>query len=179
MSKLSTSKLVNWSIGQLVNWSIDQSSFMLRIDNLHPAKGARRGKKRVGRGIGSGHGKTSTRGQKGQGARGSVAPGFEGGQTPLHRRLPKKRGLARKAMPIGLFKKSYAVINLKQLEGLDANTVVTPELLKEQGIVKQVRDGVRVLGMGELTKPLAVRAHHFSASALQKIEAAGGTAEVI
>lgn len=152
---------------------------MLRIDNLRPAAGARRGKKRVGRGIGSGHGKTSTRGQKGQRARDGIAPGFEGGQTPLHRRLPKRRGLARKAMPIGMFKKTYAIVNLEQLEKLDAGTTVTPELLKERGVIKQVRDGVRVLGKGNLTKPLAVRAHHLSASALQKIEAAGGTAEVI
>ena len=152
---------------------------MLRIDNLRPAAGAHREKKRVGRGIGSGHGKTSTRGQKGQRSRNTVAPGFEGGQTPLHRRLPKKRGLARKAMPVGMFKKTYAIVNLEQLEKLDAETTVTPELLKERGVIKQVRDGVRVLGKGELTKPLAVRAHHFSASALQKIEAAGGTAEVI
>ncbi len=152
---------------------------MLRIDNLRPAAGARRGKKRVGRGIGSGHGKTSTRGQKGQRSRGGIAPGFEGGQTPLHRRLPKKRGLARKAMPFGRFKKTYAIVNLEQLEKLDAHTTVTPALLKERGVIKQVRDGVRVLGKGELTKPLTVRAHHFSASALHKIEAAGGTAEVI
>jgi large subunit ribosomal protein L15 len=152
---------------------------MLRIDNLRPAAGARRGKKRVGRGIGSGHGKTSTRGQKGQRSRNTIAPGFEGGQTPLHRRLPKKRGLARKAMPVGMFKKTYAIVNLEQLEKLDAHTTVTPEFLKERGVIKQVRDGVRVLGKGELTKSLAVRAHHFSASALQKIEAAGGTAEVI
>jgi large subunit ribosomal protein L15 len=152
---------------------------MLRIDNLRPAAGARRGKKRVGRGIGSGHGKTSTRGQKGQRARGGIAPGFEGGQTPLHRRLPKRRGLARKAMPVGMFKKTYAIVNLEQLEKLDAHTTVTPELLKERGVIKQGRDGVRVLGKGELTKSLTVRAHHFSASALQKIEAAGGTAEVI
>jgi len=152
---------------------------MLRIDNLRPAAGARRGKKRVGRGIGSGHGKTSTRGQKGQRARGGIAPGFEGGQTPLHRRVPKRRGLARKAMPVGMFKKTYAIVNLEQLEKLDAHTTVTPELLKERGVIKQGRDGVRVLGKGELTKSLTVRAHHFSASALQKIEAAGGTAEVI
>lgn len=152
---------------------------MLRIDNLRPAAGARRRKKRVGRGISSGHGKTSTRGQKGQRARGGIAPGFEGGQTPLHRRLPKKRGLARKAMPVGMFTKTYAIVNLEQLEKLDAHTTVTPEFLKERGVIKQVRDGVRVLGKGELTKPLSVRAHHFSASALQKIEAAGGTAEVI
>jgi large subunit ribosomal protein L15 len=152
---------------------------MLRIDHLSPGKGARRAKKRVGRGMGSGHGKTSTRGQKGQRSRNTVAPGFEGGQTPLHRRLPKKRGLARKAMPHGMFKKTYAIVNLGQLEALDADATVTPELLKERGIVKQIREGVRVLGMGELTKPLTVRAHHFSASALEKIQAAGGVAEVI
>ncbi|MCS6858727.1 MAG: 50S ribosomal protein L15 [Abditibacteriales bacterium] len=151
----------------------------MRIDNLRPAVGARRKKKRVGRGIGSGHGKTSTRGQKGQRARDGIAPGFEGGQTPLHRRLPKQRGLARKAMPVRMFKKTYAIVNVEQLEKLEAHTMVTPELLKERGVIKQVRDGVRVLGKGELTKPLTVRAHHFSASALQKIEAAGGTAEVI
>ena len=152
---------------------------LLTLTNLRPGKGARKNKKRVGRGIGSGHGKTSTRGQKGQHARGSVRPGFEGGQTPLHRRLPKLRGEAKGAMPIGLTRKVYGIVNLSQLNQLPASTVVTAEELRARGILKGRHDGLRVLGHGELDRPLTVRAAHFSAQAREKIEAAGGTAEIV
>ena len=152
---------------------------LLTLTNLSPGKGARPKKKRVGRGIGSGHGKTSTRGQKGQHARGSVRPGFEGGQTPLHRRLPKLRGKGKGAMPIGLTRKVYGIVNLNQLNRLPAGTVVTAEELRARGIVKGRHDGLRVLGFGEIEVALTVHAQHFSASAKEKIEAAGGTTEVI
>ncbi len=106
---------------------------LLTLTNLRPGKGARKKAKRVGRGIGSGHGKTSTRGQKGQHARNSVRPGFEGGQTPLYRRLPKLRGKGKGAMPIGLTRKVYGIVNLSQLNLLDANAIVTADFLRERG----------------------------------------------
>jgi large subunit ribosomal protein L15 len=152
---------------------------LLTLTNLRPAKGARKKKKRVGRGIGSGHGKTSTRGQKGQHARNTVAPGFEGGQTPLFRRLPKLRGKGKGAMPIGPTRKFYGIVNLGTLDRLPAGTVVTAELLRSEGIVKGRWDGLRVLGVGELTKPLTVHAEHFTATAREAIEAVGGTCEEI
>lgn len=152
---------------------------LLTLTNLKPAAGARKKKKRVGRGIGSGHGKTSTRGQKGQHARNTVAPGFEGGQTPLFRRLPKLRGKGKGAMPLGPTRKHYGIVNLEQLERLPAGTVVTAQSLREAGIVKGRWDGLRVLGVGEITKALTIQANHFTASAQEKIEAAGGTAELI
>lgn len=152
----------------------------MHIGDLRPAPGAKKKRKRVGRGHGSGHGKTSTRGMKGQKARGSVRPGFEGGQTPLYRRLRKRRGVSQAARNIGIFRRSYAEINVGRLEErFDAGTVVTPELLLQQHIVRKLGDGLRILGEGDLTKALTVRAHHFSAAARAKIEAAGGTAEVI
>ncbi|MBV9470831.1 MAG: 50S ribosomal protein L15 [Abitibacteriaceae bacterium] len=152
---------------------------LLTLTNLRPGKGARKKKKRVGRGIGSGHGKTSTRGQKGQHARNHVVAGFEGGQTPLHRRLPKLRGKGKGAMPIGLTRKVYGIVNLNQLNLLPAGTVVTSEELRTRGIVKGRHDGLRVLGFGDISVALTVRAQHFSATAKEKIEAAGGTAEII
>ncbi|MCF6097648.1 50S ribosomal protein L15 [Thermovorax subterraneus] len=146
----------------------------MRLHDLKPAKGSRKRPKRVGRGIGSGHGKTSTRGHKGQNARsgGGVRPGFEGGQMPLIRRIPK-RGFTNK------FKKEYAIVNVKDLNVFEENTKVTPELLKEKGLIKQIKDGVKILGDGELNVKLEVVAHAFSSSAREKIEAAGGKAEVI
>ncbi|SHM85459.1 LSU ribosomal protein L15P [Caldanaerovirga acetigignens] len=146
----------------------------MRLHDLKPAKGSRKRPKRVGRGIGSGHGKTSTRGHKGQNARsgGGVRPGFEGGQMPLIRRIPK-RGFTNK------FKKEYAIVNVKDLNVFEENTKVTPELLKEKGLIKQIKDGVKILGDGELNVKLEVVAHAFSSSAKEKIEAAGGKAEVI
>jgi len=152
----------------------------MHIGDLRPAPGAKKKRKRVGRGHGSGHGKTSTRGMKGQKARGSVRPGFEGGQTPLYRRLRKHRGVSQAARNTGIFRRSYAEVNVGRLEErFDADTVVTPELLLQQRIVRKLGDGLRILGEGDLTKTLTVRAHHFSAVARAKIEAAGGTAEVI
>lgn len=152
---------------------------MVRLENLQPAAGARHSAKRVGRGIGSGHGKTSTRGHKGQRARNSVRPGFEGGQTPIQRRLRKLKGISKNAMNIGMFRKEYAIINVGQLEQFDANTVVTPDLLLKTRVIRKLADGLRVLGDGELSKPLTVQAHHFSSSAATKISAAGGSTEVL
>jgi len=152
----------------------------MHIGDLRPAPGAKRKRKRLGRGMGSGLGKTSGRGMKGQKARGSVRPGFEGGQTPLYRRLRKRRGVSQAARNIGIFRRSYAEINVGRLEErFDADAVVTPELLLQQRVVRKLGDGLRILGGGQLTKSLTVRAHHFSAAARAKIEAAGGTAEVI
>ncbi len=152
----------------------------MHIGDLRPPPGAKKKRKRVGRGMGSGHGKTSGRGMKGQNARGSVRMGFEGGQTPLYRRLRKRRGVSQAARNIGIFRRTYAQVNVGRLEErFDPGTVVTPELLRERRIVRKLGDGVRILGDGQLTKALTVRAHHFSAAARAKIEAAGGTAEVI
>lgn len=151
----------------------------MHMGDLRPAAGTKKNRKRVGRGPGSGHGKTSTRGHKGQKARGSVRPGFEGGQTPLYRRVPKRRGMGQSARNLGVIRRHYSELNVGTLERFEAGAVVTPELLKAQGVVKDLADGLRVLGEGDLTKALTVRAHHFSASARTKIEGAGGTAEVI
>ena len=147
----------------------------MQLHELKSNEGARRGRKRVGRGTSSGHGKTSTRGHKGQWARsgGGVRPGFEGGQTPLFKRLPK-RGFTN-----ARFSKSFAIVNLSQLNELPEGTVVTPELLLERRLVRELLDGVKVLGKGDLTVKLTVQAHAYSGSAKEKIEAAGGTAEVI
>ncbi|MCL6626510.1 50S ribosomal protein L15 [Alicyclobacillus kakegawensis] len=147
----------------------------MQLHELKGNKGARHSRKRVGRGSSSGMGKTSTRGQKGQWARsgGGVRPGFEGGQTPLFRRLPK-RGFSN-----ARFRKEYAIVNLAQLNDLPEGTVVTPEYLQEQRIVRDLKDGLKVLANGDLTVKLTVRAHAYSAAAKAKIEAAGGTAEVI
>ncbi len=147
----------------------------MKLHELTPAPGSRQSRKRLGRGIGSGLGKTSGRGHKGQWARagGGVRPGFEGGQTPLFRRLPK-RGF--KNAP---FKKEWSIVNLKDLERFEGGAVVTPEVLKQAGIVKAERDGVKILALGELSVALTIRAHAFSGAAKEKIEAAGGSAEVI
>ena len=147
----------------------------MKLNELSPAPGSRKKATRIGRGIGSGSGKTSGRGHKGQNARsgGGVRPGFEGGQMPLSRRMPK-RGFT------NIFAKVFTVVNVSDLEKLEAGSVVTVELLKEIGIVSKIeKDGLKVLGRGELTKPLTVKAAKFSATAKQLIEAAGGTAEVI
>lgn len=145
----------------------------MKLHELKPAEGSTRARRRVGRGIGSGMGKQSTRGAKGQNARsgGGVRPGFEGGQMPLYRRLPK-RGFK------NVLAKEYAEVNVEQLNVFDNGDVVTPVSLIEKGILKNVLDGVRVLGNGELTKSLTVEAQGFTKSAQQKIEAAGGKAEV-
>jgi len=152
----------------------------MHTGELTPPPGAKRGRKRLGRGMGSGLGKTSGRGMKGQKARTNVRPGFEGGQTPLYRRLRKRRGLSKSARNIGIFRRSYAEVNVGRLEeAFDAGAEVTPETLRERGVISKLNDGLRVLGDGELHKALTVRAHHFTAAARAKIEAAGGTAEVI
>ncbi|ERM91006.1 MAG: 50S ribosomal protein L15 [Caldanaerobacter subterraneus] len=147
----------------------------MRLHDLKPAEGSTKKKKRVGRGIGSGHGKTSGRGHKGQNARsgGGVRPGFEGGQMPLTRRIPK-RGFT------NIFKKEYAIVNVGTLEErFEDGAEITPEVLIEKGIIKDVKDGVKILGDGELTKKFTVKAHKFSQSAVEKIQAVGGKAEVI
>lgn len=135
--------------------------------------------KRVGRGHGSGYGKTSGRGQKGQKARSSVRVGFQGGQNPLYRRLPHLRGISNKAHNIGIFRTEKTIVNVKELQRFEEHTEVTPELLLQRGIIKKLKDGLKILGDGDLERALTVRAHDFSASARQKIEDAGGTTEVI
>ena len=147
----------------------------MKLNNIHPALGATTVSKRVGRGTGSGNGKTAGKGHKGQNARsgGGVRPGFEGGQLQLFRRLPK-RGFTN-----AKFKTVYAVINLSDLEKFENGAVVTPELLHEMGIIKKGLDGVKVLGNGTLTKKLVVKANKFSDTAASKIEELGGKAEVI
>ena len=147
----------------------------MKLHELRPSEGAFKTSKRLGRGTGSGLGKTSGKGHKGQNARsgGGVRPGFEGGQLPLFRRLPK-RGFSN-----AMFKVEYATINVSDLEKFEDGAVVTPELLKEMGILKKQLAGVKVLGNGELTKKLTVKASKFSKSAIEKIEAIGGKAEVI
>jgi large subunit ribosomal protein L15 len=142
------------------------------VHDLVPAPGSRRDARRVGRGIGGKGGKTAGRGSKGQGARGSVPVRFEGGQTPLHRRTPKARGFNNP------FRVEYHVVNLELLDGFDAGAEVSPETLRERGLVAK-QGLVKVLGRGELTKALTVHAHGFSASATRAIEAAGGTASVL
>lgn len=146
----------------------------MRLDELKPAAGSTFAVKRVGRGIGSGTGKTSGKGHKGQNARsgGGVRPGFEGGQMPLYRRLPK-RGFK------NVFAKQYVTINIEALEVFEDGTVVTEELLQQKGIVKKTYDGVKLLGRGKLTRKLTVKLAKFTESAREKIEKAGGKAEVM
>ncbi|MBC8079346.1 MAG: 50S ribosomal protein L15 [Gorillibacterium sp.] len=146
----------------------------MKIHELTPAPGSTQERKRLGRGIGSGTGKTSGKGHKGQKARsgGGVRPGFEGGQNPLYRRLPK-RGFK------NINRKEFAVVNLEDLNVFEAGTEVTPELLLETGMVKNPKDGIKILGNGDLTVSVTVKAHKFSASAVEKILAAGGQSEVI
>ena len=147
----------------------------MKLNSMYAPYGATKTRKRLGRGTGSGLGKTSGKGHKGQNARsgGGVRPGFEGGQLPLYRRLPK-RGFSNAP-----FKTRYAVINLSDLDKFDEGSVITPELLKEMGIVKQQLDGIKVLGNGTLTKKLTVKANKFSLVAQTEIEKLGGTVEVI
>jgi len=147
----------------------------LALNNLRPAKGATGSRKRVGRGPGSGMGKTSTRGEKGHKSRSGYRHrvGFEGGQMPLHRRIPK-RGFTN-----ARFRKEFAYVNLGTLEAFEAGTIVTPEVLLEKGMIKKLLDGVKVLAKGSLTKALTVQAHRFSAQAQEKIASLGGKAEVL
>ena len=144
------------------------------LSNLQPAPGSTKNKKRLGRGPGSGTGKQAGKGHKGQNARsgGGVKPGFEGGQMPLQRRLPKRGFVSNN-------KKVYSLVNLRDLDGFEAGTVVDVEAYAKAGLVSAIKDGIKVLADGELTKGLTVQAHKFSKAAVEKIEAAGGKAEVI
>lgn len=146
----------------------------MKLNELKPAPGSKKERRRVGRGIGSGMGKTSTRGQNGQKSRsgGGVRPGFEGGQMPLSRRLPK-RGFT------NIFAKEYSTVNVGDLNRFADGTEVTAQLLKEQRLIHKIQDGVKILGNGELTKKLNVKADKFTKTAADKIAAAGGTAEVV
>ena len=144
------------------------------MEDLQPAAGSKRRDKRVGRGVGSGHGKTSCKGHKGQKARsgGTKGPAFEGGQMPLQRRLPK-RGFKNH------FSVEFAIINLKDINTLKDMDIITPEALLEKGVIKNLKSGLKVLGEGEIQRPVTIKADAFSASALAKIAAAGGKAEVV
>ena len=146
----------------------------MKLHELKPVEGSRKAQKRVGRGTGSGLGKTSGKGQKGQKSRsgGGVKPGFEGGQMPLYRRLPK-RGFT------NIFAKQIVEVNVERLNIFENGTEVTEALLKERGVVSKTLDGVKILGNGELTKSLTVKVSRFSKSAQEKIEAAGGKVEVM
>ncbi|MEA3368771.1 MAG: 50S ribosomal protein L15 [Candidatus Ratteibacteria bacterium] len=147
---------------------------LLGLNRLHHSFQAKKRKKIVGRGPSSGHGKTSTRGHKGQKSRsgGGKRPGFEGGQMPLVRRIPK-RGFT------NIFRQSFTIVNISRLNRFKKDTVVTPEVLAEEGVIKKENSGVKILGEGELKKPLVVKVHALSKNARQKIEAHGGRAELI
>lgn len=146
----------------------------MKLHDLQPAEGSKKKRKRKGRGVGSGSGKTAGRGTKGQNARsgGGVRPGFEGGQTPYFKRFPKY-GFTNK------FRTEYAEVNVKDLNRFPEGTEITPEVLVEAGLVSKIKDGVKILGDGKLDVELIVKAHGFTKSAAEKIEAAGGEAEVI
>ena len=145
----------------------------MNLSGLRPPAGQKKGRKRIGRGMGSGWGKTATRGSKGQRAGTGFRQqrGFEGGQMPLHRRLPK-RGFT------NIFKRQYAIINLNRLEKLEGDSF-TVDRLMELGVIKKLGEGLKVLGTGQLTRKITVEAHQFSKSAVEKIQKAGGTAQVI
>ena len=163
--------------------SPEESTPGLTLHELKPAAGSHRARKRVGRGAGSGTGKTSGRGQKGQKSRSgshNMRPGFEGGQMPLYMRLGKLRGPNhKKSMPMGPFRTHTTPVNVRDLDRFDAGVEVTPELLKAAGVIKHLRHPVKILGTGELDKKLTVHAHKFSKHAIELIEGAGGTATVI
>lgn len=145
----------------------------MKLSELAPVSGSRKKRKRVGRGAGSGHGKTSCKGHKGQKARsgGGPKPGFEGGQMPLQRRLPK-RGFT------NIFQKQYAIVNVEALNRI-SESLITPEVLKTEGLVKNIRDGVKILGKGRITRSITVKAHAFSAAAKEKIIKAEGSVEKV
>jgi large subunit ribosomal protein L15 len=147
---------------------------IMRLNDLSPMKGSIKKRKRVGRGPGSGHGKTSCRGHKGQKARSgaNIRPGFEGGQMPLQRRLPK-RGFT------NIFKKEYEVINIKDLKRFDQDTILDINLLKDTGLIRGVKNGVKLLSFGEISHPLAIKVNKVSKKAREKVEAAGGKVELI
>ena len=145
----------------------------MKLHELRAVPGATKAPKRKGRGTATGQGKTAGRGMNGQKSRsgGGVRPGFEGGQMPLYRRIPK-RGFT------NIWRTEYTVLNVEDLNRFEEGTVVTPELIKEAGMAKQVKDGIKILGNGNIEKNLTVQAHKFSKTAVEKIEAAGGKAEV-
>lgn len=146
----------------------------MKLHELRPNEGSTKNRKRLGRGTATGQGKTSGKGQGGQNSRsgGGVRPGFEGGQFPIYRRLPK-RGFT------NIFAKKYTTVNIEDLNRFEENVEITPELLLENGVIKKLQDGVKILGNGELNKKLTVKAQKFSKSAIEKIEATGGKVEVI
>ena len=146
----------------------------MRIEELGPRPGAKKSKKRVGRGDGSGHGKTACRGENGQGSRagGTKGPYFEGGQMPLVRRIPK-RGF------VNIFRKEYTEVNLRDIDRIAGADTIGPDQLFDEGVVKRLGAGIKVLGHGDIKRPVTIQAHKFSKGAQQKIEAAGGKAEVI
>jgi large subunit ribosomal protein L15 len=146
----------------------------MKLGTLKPPEGSRNREKRVGRGIGSGHGKTACRGTKGQRSRSGrgIPPGFEGGQMPLQRRIPK-RGFT------NIFKKKFALVNVRDLNRFEANSVVDVETLRKAGLVKKVHDGVKILGKGKVTVPLTLRVHRVSKEAAEKIVSAKGKVEVL
>jgi len=146
----------------------------MKLHELRAAEGSTKSSKRKGRGRASGHGKTSGRGTKGQNSRsgGGTRLGFEGGQMPLYRRLPK-RGFT------NIWKDEYTILNVDDLNVFEAGSIVTPELLKEAGVIKKINDGIKILGEGSIEKNVTVKAHKFSKTAVEKIESAGGKAEVI
>lgn len=146
----------------------------MKLNELSPAKGSRKARKRLGRGVGSGRGKTAGKGTKGQNSRsgGGVRPGYEGGQMPLHRRLPK-RGFT------NIFKKLFVEINLRDLAGFESGSTVDEPALIRCGLVKGRRDGIKLLGHGEIKHPLSIKVHRVSQKAREKVEAAGGTVEVV
>jgi large subunit ribosomal protein L15 len=146
----------------------------MRLDDLSPMKGSKTKRKRIGRGLGSGHGKTSCRGHKGQKSRSGarIRPGFEGGQMPMQRRLPK-RGFT------NIFKKEYDLINIRDLNKFESNSILDIDTLKGAGLIKGAKDGVKLLGDGEISRPVEIKVHKASESARDKIEAAGGKVELI
>ncbi|HEY3284755.1 MAG TPA: 50S ribosomal protein L15 [Armatimonadota bacterium] len=145
----------------------------MRLDDLSPAPGSRHKPKRLGRGLGSGTGKTAGRGTKGQHAHGHVRMGFQGGETPFYHRIPHLGGFRNPN------REEYWVVNLSQLEKLETGTVVTPDLLADKGLIRDLKQKIKILGDGELSHPLTVRAHKFSKSAVDKIQQAGGTVEAL
>jgi large subunit ribosomal protein L15 len=146
----------------------------MRLHDLKPLKGAKKKRKRVGRGNSSGRGGTSTRGHKGQNSRsgGPKKAGFEGGQMPLQRRLPK-RGFT------NIFRKEFAILNVAQLDRLSDLGEMDPEILRQEGLIKNMKSGLKVLGHGEISRPVKIKAHRFSKTAVKKIEAAGGEVEIL
>jgi large subunit ribosomal protein L15 len=144
----------------------------MKLGTLRPSEGSRKRKKRVGRGIGSGHGKTACRGAKGQKSRsgGGIPPGFEGGQMPLQRRVPK-RGF------VNIFKKKFALVNIRDLNRFEPNSIVDVEMLRKAGLVRKVHDGVKILGKGKIGIPLTLRVHRVTKGAAEKVLAAQGKIE--